>query len=99
MSKPGFPICVKCQVEYRPKTNGINVELMADFGSFELYKADKVECPGCGHQIITGYGDEPFAIHFKENYKEVLEKVEKSGRTYKCYEKVQQHHNGEIEDE
>ncbi len=90
MSRPIYPICVICQVEYKPKKNGVNVELMANFGSFELYEADKVECPGCGHQIITGYGSQPISIHFEKDYKEVLKKVTKDGPTYKCYENVKE---------
>lgn len=82
MSRPIHPICVKCKKEYRPKKNGVFVELMADFGSYEIFHADLVECPKCGHQIITGFGQGPVGNHLEEDYKELLGKI---GKTYKCY--------------
>ncbi len=88
MSRPIFPHCVKCQVLYRPKTNGMTLEMMAGFGSFELFKADLIECPGCGNQIIHGYGQNPVSVHFWDDYKEALEKEKKLGKMYKSYEKV-----------
>jgi len=86
MSSPLRPICVKCQKEYKVKKQGVITELMTTFSgkltSFELYDSDLWECPVCGHQIIGGFGQLPFAQHFEENYQKILKKV---GETYKCY--------------
>jgi len=86
MSSPIRPICVKCQKEYKVEKQGVTTELMTTFSgkpaSFKLYDSDLWECPVCGHQIIGGFGQRPFAQHFEENYEEILKKV---GETYKCY--------------
>ena len=86
MSSPIRPICVKCQKEYKVEKQGVTTELMTTFSSkpasLELYDSDLWECPMCGHQIIGGFGQRPFAQHFEENYQEVLKEV---GKTYRCY--------------
>jgi hypothetical protein len=64
------PVCVECEVEYRAEKNGIVAEEMADFGSYKLWRADLWKCPGCGHRLITGFGQQNFAEHWQPGYKE-----------------------------
>ena len=78
------PICVKCKIEYRPEKNGVVVEYMASFGSYQLFFADLHKCPKCGDEIIAGFGQSSFAEHYQSDYKEILKK---QGKTYKVYEK------------
>jgi hypothetical protein len=77
------PVCVKCEVEYRPEKNDIVVEEIVSFGSYKLWCADLWKCPGCEHLLITGYGNQAFAEHYQNNYKEILFKT----KTFKIYEK------------
>ncbi len=77
-------VCIKCEVEYRPEKNGVNVEEMASFGSYKLWSADLLKCPKCGNEIIGAFANRPFAEHFEDGYKKVLKKV---GKTYKDYER------------
>lgn len=82
MSRPLHPICIKCECEYKPKKSGVYVELMAKWGSYEVFMADLLECPRCGHQVISGYGDRPAGAHFTDDYKTFLKSI---GKTHKCY--------------
>jgi len=72
-------VCVKCQRRYRRMKCGINV--VETFGEnsdepYKLWKADLWRCPGCGTEIVTGFGFENFAEHYQPNFKEVLARSE-----------------------
>lgn len=67
------PACAKCGIEYRPETNDVVVELMASFGSYQLWCADLWKCPICGHLLLTGYGQRAWAQHFEPDYARKLE--------------------------
>ena len=50
-------VCVKCSCEYRCKKNEVTVEeLDVDCKSFRAQSGDLWECPGCGHELVTGFG-------------------------------------------
>ena len=46
-------ICIPCQIEYAVKRNGVMLISMGTVCSLEAYMCDVLECPGCGHQIVT----------------------------------------------
>jgi|WetSurMetagenome_2_1015567.scaffolds.fasta_scaffold01396_22 hypothetical protein len=67
------PLCVKCQVEFKPERNDVVVDVLDGHGkSYQLWCADLWECPQCGNQIITGYGNEPYARRGQVDYAKVL---------------------------
>ena len=74
MSRPAGPICVKCSRVMRPMKNDVVVELLAEFGSYELWYADEWGCPVCDCRVITGYGSGPFAQHLEPNYEVIRER-------------------------
>lgn len=70
-------ICAKCQIELRPKTNGVYVLERATFGPYALWVADLWHCPGCGLEVILGFAPKPFAEHYQADF---VEKVEAADR-------------------
>ena len=76
------PICVKCQLFYRPKKNGVTFIEGMPIGSnvapglaephrwrpYKLWMADLWECRGCGHALIVGAGHEPISEHYKPDF-------------------------------
>jgi len=66
MSQPILPICVRCNIEMRPDTNGVTALLMAydPPQPYEAYDADLVKCPNCGLQVIVGCATQAFWMHF-----------------------------------
>lgn len=70
--------CVKCRVFLIPKKSGVAVEEgmplsnkpNGPWGPYKLWYADLAECPICGFQLITGFGNRPLAEHFQANYAE-----------------------------
>ena len=78
------PICVKCQIEYRPETNGVVAEEMATgLGSYKIWSGDLWKCPICEHLIISGFGNEPLAHHGQDDYeKRRLDEVRAAGNSY-----------------
>ncbi len=69
-------VCVKCQVELRPHTNGIAAIMMASFGPYKMWMADKWECPVCKWQGILGFSQEPIE-HHQPNFATELERARK----------------------
>lgn len=78
------PICVKCRRFYRPKRNGLyfleglpladgarpgNAD-PASWGPYKLWCGDLWECPDCGHELISGVGQQPLAEHFHDGFAE-----------------------------
>jgi len=70
------PICVKCQVEMRPETNGVGLLDMFEeptgsrtkYSPYKLWDADLYKCPTCGHEIVTGFGQNPISEHYQQNF-------------------------------
>ena len=50
-------VCVACEVELRPKQNGVILVEAAVYGFEAIYSADIHECPACGHETIIGVGE------------------------------------------
>ena len=40
------------------------------WGAYKLWNSDMWECPGCGHQAISGHARQPMAMHHEEDYEE-----------------------------
>ena len=55
MAKPLHPICIKCELEMRPHTNGVTIVTMAYSPPqpYEAYTGDLAECPKCKQQAVS----------------------------------------------
>ncbi len=63
--------CGACKVEMRCDKNDVPVELVASFGSYQLWNADRWKCPQCGQTVLlTGDLQHPVAEHFEDGYDE-----------------------------
>lgn len=85
------PICVECEIEYRPEKNGVIAEEMATgIGSYKIWHADLWKCPVCGHLLISGYGQNAIAEHYQSDYKEqrLAEVRAADGHAYLFYDRV-----------
>ena len=65
------PVCMKCKRELHPEENGVGVLDMADSRAYELFDADLWKCPGCGMEVVGGFGHGPLASHFNANFKQI----------------------------
>jgi len=67
------PVCVKCKLELHPETNGVGVLDLNENGEpYELYDADLWKCPGCGMEVVGGFGRGPIASHFEDNFEKMI---------------------------
>lgn len=67
-------VCVKCQCELKPETNGTLVIETASFGPYKIWQADTLKCPGCGVEIVAGFGNAPMRQdHYADDFSEWLE--------------------------
>ena len=48
---------------------------------YEMWEADLHKCPNCHRTAVLGVADNPFSIHFQEDFNEQLRQVQDSGRT------------------
>jgi hypothetical protein len=57
------PVCVACEVFYRPLKNGIflleQIKTTSGRRPYKIWSADHWKCPGCGHEIVVGSGSKP----------------------------------------
>jgi len=61
-------ICAKCEVEFRPKKNGVHLVEMATFGPVAIWQADLWACPECDAEIVVGLGDRPWIRHYEPGF-------------------------------
>lgn len=71
-----FLVCIGCKVEMQCDKNQHGVELTSSVGGVELqpyqiWDGDRYACPGCGVEIVVGFGRGPIAETFNEDYARV----------------------------
>ena len=63
-------VCVTCQCELKPETNGTVVVETASFGPYKVWNADTWKCPGCGVEIVAGFCQQPIRQdHYADDFK------------------------------
>lgn len=73
------PVCVKCQVEMRCKESGVGCLDMANFGPYKLWDSDLYECPKCGYQVLTGFGDHAISEHYEIDFRRLVAAYKRRG--------------------
>jgi len=54
-------VCAVCCIPMRPKKNGVDLACHIRDGSYYYtVSADLYVCPKCGHEVVTGFGQQPF---------------------------------------
>ena len=65
------PICVGCRVAMRCERNGFVVSDPSTSGACAtLWRGDKWKCPGCGVQIVEGFGTGTLLVDYPEEQRE-----------------------------
>ena len=85
------PICVRCRMEYINSKNGVIVKIMmADGKPYQLWNADVWICPGCGHDLLGGFAERPFARNYDLDFSKVVKDLYQPGvaPVYEVYESV-----------
>lgn len=70
------PVCVSCEVEYRPADVGVGViEMFLDPPEpYKISYADVWRCPICGHKIATGFSSGK-TMHHESSFETTLASV------------------------
>jgi hypothetical protein len=55
--------------------------MMNERDPYRLWAVDIKVCPGCGVQIVEGFGQNPIAQHFEEDLLEREQKMAERGET------------------
>ena len=67
-------LCVNCQIELRPKKNGVDVLTMSHQPApapptpYQAFQADLYRCPGCGLEVVAGFALHPWGEHYQEDF-------------------------------
>lgn len=80
------PVCVKCQVEMEPAKVGVVCLDMAEFGPYKMTESDLYQCPICGIQILTAFG-EGSMHHNEPRFKPYLKAARANNRIIECKER------------
>jgi len=77
-------VCVKCEREMELKEMGVLVEEHRGQDlPYKIWEADLRECPGCGFQILAGFGRDRIVEHYEEEfYAQLKPKVQFHIREY-----------------
>jgi hypothetical protein len=73
-------VCSQCETELKPYHNGTLVIETADFGEpkpspYKVWQADTWKCPGCGIEIVAGFGTNPLRQdHYVKDFPEWLDR-------------------------
>lgn len=76
------PVCLNCARFYRPHRNGIAITEMMPKGidrqpgladptgwkPYKVWQADLWQCQGCGHLLVTGFGNSPISEHYMPDF-------------------------------
>ena len=76
------PVCVKCGVEMRCKTNGVEAHERYAANPEKIYRiwrSDEYECSVCGITILCGFGKDAYTYDDDEDFPERLERA-RAGR-------------------
>ena len=81
------PICVMCGMEFKVLRTGVYVFEMfnSDKDVYRIWQADKLSCRKCGIEIVDGYGINPIAEHFQEDFEKIKVRIPESNIVY-CLE-------------
>lgn len=76
------PICVLHQREMERIVAGVDVIVHANFGPYQIYKADLFECSVCKVRVVHDFAMVPHAEHFQHpHFDQALETAMKSPLT------------------
>ena len=73
------PVCLPCNCEMRPETNGVGILDVTDNGDYELWDADKWKCPECGREVVGGFGSGPISAHYEDDFQRMIKRYEDRG--------------------
>lgn len=84
-------ICTTCQTDYKIYKNGIYViEMFLNSPQpYRIWSADLWKCRGCGNEVVNGFGNNPLAEHFQDDFQDMLEIAKFSENPVYIYEKPQ----------
>jgi DNA-directed RNA polymerase subunit RPC12/RpoP len=79
------PVCLDCNRLYRPHKNGeywietkrADEPPYADGPPYKVWHSDRLKCPACGHEILTGHGRNPA---FEQSDAQFADEVKVPGR-------------------
>jgi hypothetical protein len=82
-------MCAKCHIELHCKQNGVYVMEYAGQLPYKLWEADLWDCPGCGAEIVVGFGSKPLAEHYQMAFGAYVASIRKNGHEIiNCYERL-----------
>lgn len=84
------PVCVPCQRFFRIKKSGFYFTEGFPVGQeralpgkqepekwrpYKIWSSDRWECEGCGATILSGFGEQPIAIHHEPDFAHYLKSL------------------------
>ena len=75
-------------MELRPEKNGVGLLdlFRGNTKPYQLWDADLWKCPGCGYEIVVGFGADPIAVHYEGDIGKVCQEYRSKSRLIECRE-------------
>ncbi len=75
-------VCVQCQARMGVKRMGVSVVETAGVPAkpFRLWRADLLQCPICGKELLARFSHEPVAENHDEDFEAALDAASKGDR-------------------
>lgn len=75
-------VCVQCQARMDVKRTGVSVIETAGLPAnpCRIWRADLMQCPICGKELLTRFGHEPVAERHHEDFEAALAAASKGDR-------------------
>lgn len=67
-------VCAACRRPMAVKQMGVNVRETRTHDE-RVYRADLFACPGCGAEVISGFGQNPYIESWQENWAPVITRL------------------------
>jgi len=90
-------VCVACKLEFRPAKNGVAAIESSTFGPYKLWETDRLACPGCGVEILSGFGLQAIAEHYQPGFAETVSRLQPELTFFGSPEERQQFLDGQPE--
>ena len=78
------PVCKKCETELKPEKNDIRlVDTFQDPPQpCKIWSADLWKCPGCGYEVVVGFGQGAIMEHWEDGFAGYLERCQRGTVIY-----------------
>lgn len=63
-----YPVCIPCKRQYKCDKVGVYFVESTGREPYRMWAADRYKCPGCGHEILHGFGNDAIIAKHQDDF-------------------------------